>query len=163
MALNIREKLEKEIQHFEHELTIELPKELKRAVALGDLSENAEYHMAKQRQEFVNARLGQLRKRLAELALVDLDKIPNDRAAYGSIVRLYDLDKGEEIEYRLVTSEEAEVSKGRISTSSPIGRGLMGKRPGDEVRVETPNGLKEFEVRGLKTIYDRDAEEDAAL
>ncbi|HUX66946.1 MAG TPA: transcription elongation factor GreA [Terriglobales bacterium] len=163
MAVNIREKLEKEIQQFEHELTIELPAELKRAVALGDLSENAEYHMAKQRQEFVNARLGQLRKRLAELALVDLRNIPADRAAYGSLLRLYDLDKGEEIDYWLVTSEEADVAKGRISTASPIGRGLMGKRPGDEVRIQTPNGVKEFEVRTLKTIYDRDAEGDVEL
>ncbi len=163
MAVNIREKLEKEIQQFEHELTIELPAELKRAVALGDLSENAEDHMAKPRQEFVNARLGQLRKRLAELALVDLRNIPADRAAYGSLLRLYDLDKGEEIDYWLVTSEEADVAKGRISTSSPIGRGLMGKRPGDEVRIQTPTGVKEFEVRTLKTIYDRDAEGDVEL
>lgn len=163
MALNIRGKLEKEIAQFEHELSVELPAELKRAVALGDLSENAEYHMAKQRQEFVNARLGQLKKRLAELSLVNLANIPRDRAAYGSIVLLLDLDKDEEIEYRLVTSEEADVAKGRISTSSPIGRGLLGKQPGDEVRIQTPSGVKEFEVRKLKTIYDRDAEGDASL
>lgn len=163
MAVNIKEKLEKEIQQFEHELTIELPAELKRAVALGDLSENAEYHMAKQRQEFVNARLGQLRKRLAELSLVNLANIPHDRAAYGSIVLLHDLDKGEDVEYRLVTSEEADVAKGRISTSSPIGRGLLGKQPGDEVRIQTPSGAKLFEVKQLKTIYDRDAEGDPSL
>jgi transcription elongation factor GreA len=156
MAVNIRGKLETEIKQLEHELTVELPAELKRAVALGDLSENAEYHMAKQRQEFVNARLGQLKKRLAELALVDLDKIPRDRAAYGSVVVLYDLDKGEDIEYSLVTSEESDVAAGRISTSSPIGRGLLGKKPGDEVRIQTPNGVKEFEVRKLQTIYDRE-------
>jgi transcription elongation factor GreA len=156
MAVNIREKLEKEIQQFERELTIELPAELKRAVALGDLSENAEYHMAKQRQEFVRARLGQLKQRLAALALVNLANIPRDRAAYGSVLRLQDLDKGEEIEYSLVTSEEADVAQGRISTSSPIGRGLMGKRPGDAVRIQTPNGVKEFEVMALLTIYDRE-------
>ena len=163
MGLNIREKLEKEIARFEHELSVELPAELKRAVALGDLSENAEYHMAKQRQEFVNARLGQLKKRLAELSLVNLANIPRDRAAYGSIVVLRDLDKDQDIEYRLVTSEEADVAKGRISTSSPIGRGLLGKQPGDEVRIQTPGGVKEFEVRTLKTIYERDAEGDASL
>jgi transcription elongation factor GreA len=156
MAVNIREKLEKEIQQFERELTIELPAELKRAVALGDLSENAEYHMAKQRQEFVRARLGQLKQRLAALALVNLANIPRDRAAYGSVLRLQDLDKGEEIEYSLVTSEEADAARGRISTSSPIGRGLMGKRPGDEVRIQTPNGTKEFEVIALVTIYERE-------
>lgn len=159
MAVNIRGKLETEIKQLEHELTVELPAELKRAVALGDLSENAEYHMAKQRQEFVNARLGQLKKRLAELALVDLDKIPRDRAAYGSVVVLYDLDKGQDIEYSLVTSEESDVAAGRISTSSPIGRGLLGKKPGDEVRIQTPNGVKEFEVRKLQTIYDREEAE----
>lgn len=163
MGLNIRAKLEKEIAQFEHELSVELPAELKRAVALGDLSENAEYHMAKQRQEFVNARLGQLKKRLAELSLVNLANIPRDRAAYGSIVVLLDLGKDEEIEYRLVTSEEADVAKGRISTSSPIGKGLLGKQPGDEVRIQTPSGVKEFEVRRLKTIYERDAEGDASL
>lgn len=163
MAPNIREKIEKEIQHFEHELTIELPAELKRAVALGDLSENAEYHMAKQRQEFVNARLGQLRKRLAELALVNVDAIPRDRAAYGSVLKLQDLDKDEEVVYWLVTSEESDVAKGRISTSSPIGRGLLGTKAGDEVRIQTPNGIKEFEVRSLRTIYDRDAEGDPTL
>lgn len=159
MAVNIRGKLEAEIKQLEHELTVELPAELKRAVALGDLSENAEYHMAKQRQEFVNARLGQLKKRLAELALVDVDKIPRDRAAYGSVLVLYDLDKDVDVEYSLVTSEEADVAAGRISTSSPIGRGLMGKKPGDEVRIQTPNGLKEFEVRSLQTIYDREEAE----
>lgn len=156
MSVNIRGKLEKEVQLLEHELAIELPAELKRAVALGDLSENAEYHMAKQRQEFVNARLGQLKKRLAELSLVNLNNIPHDRVAYGSIVELYDLDKGEMIEYHLVTSEEANVAKGLISTASPIGRGLLGKKPGDEVKIQTPNGAKEFELRRLSTIHDRE-------
>ena len=158
MAVNLREKLEKEIEQFEHELNIELPAELKRAVALGDLSENAEYHMAKQRQEFVNARLGQLRKRLAELSLVNLNNIPHDRAGYGSVVVLRDLDKDENVEYRLVASEEADVAKGLISTSSPIGRGLLGKRPGDEVKIQTPGGVKEFEVCSLKTIHEAAAE-----
>src|SRR5690348_6597104 len=159
MPEHIKRKLEEEIRTLEHELAHELPKEIKKAVAMGDLSENAEYHMAKQRQEFVNARLGQLKKRLAELALVNLDNIPKDRVAYGSIVELYDLDKGETIEYRLVTSEETNVAQGLISTSSPIGRGLMGKKPGDEVRVQTPNGAKEFEVRRLVTIHDREEAE----
>ena len=163
MAFNIREKLEKEIQLLEHELAIELPAELKRAVALGDLSENAEYHMAKQRQEFVNARLGQLKKRLAELSLVNLANIPHDRAAYGSIVGLHDLDKGEDLVYRLVTSEEADVAQGLISTSSPIGRGLLGKQPGDAVQVQTPKGVKEFEVRSLKTIHQRAEDGDPSL
>lgn len=154
--MKIKDKLESEIQQLEHELSVELPAELKRAVALGDLSENAEYHMAKQRQEFVRARLGQLKKRLAELSLVNLNNIPRDRVAFGSVVRVRDLDSDKEIEYRLVTSEESDVNKGLISTSSPIGRGLLGKQVGDTVRIQTPGGAKEFEVRQLTTIYDLD-------
>ncbi|HZT74426.1 MAG TPA: transcription elongation factor GreA [Terriglobales bacterium] len=154
--MKIKEKLESEIQQLEHELNVELPAELKRAVALGDLSENAEYHMAKQRQEFVRARLGQLKKRLADLSLVNLSNIPRDRIAYGSVVRVLDLDSDQETVYRLVTSEESDVAKGLISTSSPIGRGLLGKRVGDTVRIQTPGGAKELEVRHLTTIYDLD-------
>ena len=161
MPAKIREKLEKEIQQLDHELNIELPAELKRAAALGDLSENAEYHMAKQRQEFVAARLTQLKRRLAELSLVNLNNIPRDRVAYGSTVRLLDVEKGEEIEYRLVTSEESDVTKGLISTSSPIGRGLLGKKVGDEVRIQTPGGAKEFEVMDLVTIHDQNDDNEA--
>ncbi len=154
MSTAIVQKLQDEIQALEHELTHELPKELKRARALGDLSENAEYHMAKQRQDYVGARLAQLRKRLADLSLINISNIPKDRIAFGSRVVLYDVDRDGELEYRLVTTEEADVSKGLISTTSPIGRSLMGKRPGDTVKVTTPNGVREFEVRALQTIYD---------
>jgi transcription elongation factor GreA len=154
MAVNIREKVEKEVAQLEHELAIELPAELKRAVALGDLSENAEYHMAKQRQEFVNARLGQLKKRMAELSLVNLANIPKDRAAFGSTVMVYDASKDEEIEYKLVTSEESDVNKGLISTTSPIGRSLIGKQVGDMAVVVTPNGKRELEVLKLTTIHE---------
>jgi transcription elongation factor GreA len=155
MPPSIVQKLEEEILALEHELNHELPKELKRARAMGDLSENAEYIMAKQRQEIVNARLSQLKKRLADLAMVNLNNIPRDRIAFGSKVVLYDVDRDVEIEYRLVTSEEADVSKGLISTTSPIGRGLMGKRAGDSVKVATPNGSREFEIRTLQTIYEQ--------
>ena len=154
MPSHIAKKLEEEIQALEHELTFELPKELQRARALGDLSENAEFHMAKQRQDYVGARLAQLKKRLADLSLVNMSNIPKDRAAFGSKVVLYDLDRGTEVEYKLVTTEEADLSKGLISTSSPIGRGLMGKRVGDSVKVSTPNGAREFEVRALQTIHE---------
>ncbi len=154
MPSHIAKKLEEEIQALEHELTFELPKELQRARALGDLSENAEFHMAKQRQDYVGARLAQLKKRLADLSLVNMSNIPKDRAAFGSKVVLYDLDRGTEVEYKLVTTEEADLSKGLISTSSPIGRGLMGKRVGDSVKVATPNGTREFEVRALHTIHE---------
>jgi transcription elongation factor GreA len=157
MPAPIHKKLEEEILALERELNYELPKELKRARALGDLSENAEYIMAKQRQEYVTARRAQLKKRLADLSLVNTNNIPKDRIAFGSRVVLYDLDRDTELEYRLVTSEEADVSKGLISTTSPIGRSLMGKRLGDAVVVATPNGKREFEVRAVQTIHEMEA------
>jgi transcription elongation factor GreA len=150
----IKKKLESEIQVLEHELNHELPKELKKAVAMGDLSENAEYHMAKQRQEFVRARLGQLKKRMAELSLVNMANIPRDKAAIGSTILVFDSSKNEEIEYKLVTSEESDVTKGFISTTSPIGRALLGKKVGDVSEVVTPNGKRELEVLKLVTIHD---------
>jgi transcription elongation factor GreA len=155
MPPSIIQKLQEEIQTLERELNHDLPKELKRARALGDLSENAEFHMAKQRQDYVGARLAQLKKRLADLSLVNLGNIPKDRIAFGSKVTLYDLDRDTEMEYRLVTSEEADVSKGLISTTSPIGRSLMGKKVGDTVRVVTPNGAREFEIRAVQTIHEQ--------
>jgi len=155
MPTPIVQKLQEEILALEHELNHELPKELKRARALGDLSENAEFHMAKQRQDYVGARLAQLKRRLAELSMVNLGNIPKDKIAFGSKVVLYDIDRDAEIEYKLVTSEEADVSKGLISTTSPIGRGLMGKKTGDAVKIATPNGAREFEIRAVQTIYDQ--------
>jgi transcription elongation factor GreA len=154
MTEHIKKKLQEEIAALEHELSHELPKELKKAVALGDLSENAEYHMAKQRQEFVRARLGQLKKRMAELSLINMSNIPKDRAGLGSKVVVFDQTKEEEIEYQLVTSEESDVSQGKISTTSPIGRALMGKKIGDSTTVVTPSGKRELEVLRLKTIHD---------
>jgi transcription elongation factor GreA len=126
---------------------------------MGDLSENAEYHMAKQRQEFVNARLGQLKKRMAELSLVNLSNIPRDKAGFGSTVVVYDSTKDEELVYRLVTSEEADVSKGLISTTSPIGRGIVGKRVGDVATIVTPNGKRQLEILKLTTIHDESGEQ----
>jgi transcription elongation factor GreA len=157
MPEHIKKKLLEEIKKLEHELQHELPVEIKKAAALGDLSENAEYHMAKQRQVFVNARLGQLKARMGELALVNLANIPHDRIAFGSKVTVYDTTKDEKIEYKLVTSEEADVSQGLISTTSPIGRGLVGKQVGDIATVITPNGNRELEILKLVTIHD-DAE-----
>jgi transcription elongation factor GreA len=154
MPEHIKKKLLEEIKQLEHELTNELPKEIKKAASLGDLSENAEYHMAKQRQVFVNARLGQLKKRMADLSLVNLSNIPRDRVAFGSTVLVYDTTKDEKIEYKLVMSEESDVSKGLISTTSPIGRCLVGKQVGDMATVVTPNGNRELEVLKLTTIHD---------
>ena len=156
MTEQIKKKLQEEINALEHELSHELPKELKKAVALGDLSENAEYHMAKQRQEFVRARLGQLKKRMADLSLINMANIPKDKAGLGSRVRVYDQSKEEEIEYKLVTSEESDVAKGLISTTSPIGRALINKKVGDTATVVTPTGNREIEVLSLSTIHDEE-------
>lgn len=149
----LKKKLETEIAALEYELRNELPKEILKARAHGDLSENAEYHAAKERQGLVNARLGQLHARLRELSMVDMSKIPRDRVGLGSSVVVLDLKKEEEITYRLVTSEEADVQKGLISTSSPIGRGLLGKKVGDAVRIQIPGGFRELEILQLTTIY----------
>jgi transcription elongation factor GreA len=155
MTEQIKRKLQEEMNVLEHELVHELPKEIKKAAALGDLSENAEYHMAKQRQEFVKARLRQLGARMAELALINMENIPKDRVGLGSTVRVYDNSKNAEVEYKLVTSEESDVTAGKISTSSPIGRALLNKRVGDSAVVVTPNGNREMEILNLTTIHDK--------
>jgi transcription elongation factor GreA len=151
---DLKKKLEKEIAALDMELRVELPREISKARAHGDLSENAEYHAAKERQGMVNARLGQLRARLRELSMIDFSRIPRDRVGLFSSVTVLDLDKNEEITYKLVTSEEADVAKGRISTTSPIGKGLLGKQVGDTVKVQIPDGTREMEIIQLLTIHD---------
>jgi transcription elongation factor GreA len=152
--LDVRKKLEEEIAALEYELRNELPKEILKARAHGDLSENAEYHAAKERQGFVNARLGQLKKRMGEVAMIDVTKIPRDRVGLGSHVVILDTCKEEEISYHLVTSEDADVTQGRVSTSSPIGKCLLGKEVGDVVKLVTPGGTRELEILSLRTIHD---------
>ncbi len=159
MPNHVMKKLQEEITQLEYELTTELPAEIKKAVALGDLSENAEYHSAKQRQEFVNARLGQLKKRMGELAMVNLANIPRNKVGFGSTIVVFDSTKNEELTYKLVTSEESDVPQGLISTTSPIGRSLVGKELGDIATVITPNGKRELEVLKLTTIHDTAAAE----
>jgi len=156
LATKIKKKLQDEIAALEHELHSELPKEIKVARAHGDLSENAEYKYAKERQGYVAARLGQLHKRMADLSMLNLNNLPKDRAAYGSKIVVLDVAKDARIEYKLVTVEEADASRGLISTTSPIGRALLGKKVGDEVKVATPAGVKEYEVVQLTTIYEDD-------
>jgi len=153
-AQRAKRKLEQEIAQLERELHAELPKEIATARAHGDLSENAEYKYAKERQHLVGMRLQQLRKRVADLSLVNLSKIPRDAVGYGSRVTLRDTEKGGEVGYQLVTAEESDVAQGLISTNSPIGRALLGKKQGDVVRVQTPAGNRTFEVIKLLTIYD---------
>jgi transcription elongation factor GreA len=154
MSSDVKKKLEEEIQALEKELREELPKALKTAAALGDLSENADYSAARERQDFVRLRLGQLKQRLADLSMINFDKIPRDRISLGSKVVLLDVDKNEEITYRLVTSEDADADKGLISTTSPIGRSLLNKREGDTVEVKIPSGTRTFEVIRFTTMHD---------
>jgi transcription elongation factor GreA len=160
MTDQIKRKLQDEINALEHELVHELPREIKKAAALGDLSENAEYHMAKERQEFVKARLRNLGRRLADLSLINMGNIPRDKVGLGSTVRVYDNTKSEEVEYKLVTSEESDVAGGKISTTSPIGRALLNKKVGDTAQFVTPAGMREMEVLSLTTIHD-EAEAEA--
>lgn len=154
---DLKKKLQDEIAALEYELRNELPKEILKARQHGDLSENAEYHAAKERQGLVNARLGQLQTRLREFSMVDLSKLPRDRVGLGSQVVVLDLKKDEEVTYNLVTSEDADVARGKISTSSPIGKGLLGKRVGDTVKIQIPDGVREMEILSLTTIHDSPA------
>jgi transcription elongation factor GreA len=150
----IRQKLQQELDSLEHELNVELPKEIAVARAHGDLSENAEYKYAKERQGYVNAKIGQLKKRMGDLGMLNLTNIPKDRSGYGSRIVVLDLQRKIEVEYKLVSSEEADAEKGLISTTSPIGRALLNRQVGDEVQVATPAGTKEFEIVHLVTIHD---------
>ncbi len=150
----LKKRLQEEITKLEYELRNELPKEILRAREYGDLSENAEYSAAKERQGIVNARIGQLQKRMGELSMIDMTKIPRDRVGLGSTVVVLDVNKDEEFTYRLVTSDETDVAKGLISTSSPIGKGLLNKQVGDEVSITIPGGAKLFEIIKLTTIHE---------
>ena len=151
----VLDQLNDELKRLERELRIELPREIKAALAMGDLKENAEYHAALERKAYVKARIGQLRSRLSELGSVNLALIPRDRVSLGSRVELRDLDTDEEIRYELAVPEMAESGDGLISVASPIGKGLMGKKVGDEVIIRIPSGTKQFEILELSTVHDR--------
>jgi transcription elongation factor GreA len=152
--IDIKKKLQEEITALEYELRNELPREILKARLHGDLSENAEYHAAKERQGLVNARLGQLQKRLADFSMIDMTKIPHDRVGLGSRVVVLDVKKDEQITYELVTSEEADAPNGKISTGSPIGKSLLGKEVGDIVKMQAPGATKELEILELVTIHE---------
>jgi transcription elongation factor GreA len=152
----LRDKILGELALLEHELNHELPKELMKARAHGDLSENAEYKYAKERQSYLTARMGQLQQRLSNVSMMNLDNLPKNKAAYGSRVVVLDVDKSVKTEYKLVTTEESDASRGWISTTSPIGRALLGKAAGDTVSVMTPAGKKELEILKLLTIHDEE-------
>src|SRR5438094_8540899 len=146
-------RFEDEIQSLDRELKLELPKEIKRARELGDLRENAEYAAAKERQRLVEARISMLKKRVSEIALINVDRIPADRAGFGSHVHVIE-STGEKMVFQLVMPEDADAAKGLISTTSPLGRAFLNKEAGDAVKVITPGGNREFEIVKLITIHD---------
>jgi transcription elongation factor GreA len=146
-------KFEDEIAALNHELKLELPKEIKRARELGDLRENAEYQAAKERQRLVESRISMLQSRVSKIALINVDRIPVDRVGFGSRLHVIE-DNGEELVYQLVMPEDADAAKGLISTTSPIGRAFLNKEVGDTIRVTTPGGAREFEIVKLFTIHD---------
>jgi transcription elongation factor GreA len=149
-------KFEDEIQALDRELKLELPKEIKRARELGDLRENAEYAAAKERQRLIESRISLLKKRVSEIALINVDRIPKDRAGFGSTLHVVEKD-GENLVFQLVMPEDADASRGLVSTTSPIGRAFLNKEAGDIVKVTTPGGPREFEIVKLVTIHDEAA------
>jgi transcription elongation factor GreA len=158
--LPVVKRLRKEQEILKRELTIELPKELERARAHGDLSENAEWAMAKQRQEFLRARLSNLEARIAELSMLNLDSIPRDTVGLGSRVQLDDLDEGVQVEFEIVVPEEVDGAQNRISLSSPVGRALIGKTEQDDIEVQTPKGKRSYVILRLTTIHTLIERED---
>ena len=152
--MDIKQRLQSELDELESELRVHLPKEIKRALEFGDLRENAEFRAALDRQNMVKARIVELRQRISEISSIDLSRVPRDKASYGSTLILYDAEREEEVTYRLVTPEESDPQKGLISTTSPVGKSLMGKEEGDEVVVRTPAGARNFEIRRMTTIHD---------
>jgi transcription elongation factor GreA len=159
LTQDIKQRLQAELDELESELRVHLPKEIKRALEFGDLRENAEYRAALDRQNIVKARISQLRQRISEVASIDLSKVPHGKAAYGSTLVLYDPERDEELTYRLVTPEESDPQGGLISTTSPVGKSLMGKEEGDEVTVRTPAGARRFEIKRLMTVHDKSSQE----
>ncbi len=152
MKARLIKRFEDEIVQLDRELKTELPKEIMRAREHGDLRENAEYHAAKERQRFVEARVSMLRQRVSEIQLMNLEKIPHDRAGFGS--KLTVRENGRETVYMLVMPEDSDPDRGLISVASPIGRALVGKEAGDEVVVPTPAGKRQLEIADLRTIHD---------
>lgn len=154
----IRAKLETELRALERELAVELPREIKTAVAMGDLRENAEYQAALERQRYVKARIGQLRTRLGELGTLNFDRIPKDRIGLGSRVVLTDLDSDAEVRFELVIPELADLERGLVSVASPVGRGLLGRKEGEDVSITVPSGTKRYEILEVRTLHDRGEE-----
>ena len=154
MKTRLLKRFEEELAQLDRELKTELPREIRRAREMGDLRENAEYQAAKERQEYIKARIGMLQKRIAEISMMNLDRIPRDRVGFGSTVHLREEETGQTLVYQLVMPEDADAARGWISTASPIGRALLNRREGDRVEVSTPGGTRAFEITRLVTIHD---------
>ena len=152
MLRDVKQKLEEEVQRIEHELRVTLPKEIQTALGQGDLSENAEYESAKNRQSTIQARFAQIQKRLADLSRIDVAGVPKDRAGLGSEVTVENLETGEEILYTVVIPELADGNKSFVSMASPVGKALMNRRVGDAVTITIPRGTLEYEVRRIVTL-----------
>ena len=152
MKERLIKKFEDEIHTLDRELKVELPREILRARELGDLRENAEYHAAKERQRLVESRISLLQKRVSEIALINVDRIPTDRAGFGSTLHVIE-STGEKLVFQLVMPEDADAARGMISTTSPIGRAFLNKEEGDSVKVTTPGGTRQFEIVKLLTIH----------
>lgn len=160
MRLPILDKLDKELESTKIELKVDIPKALKTAIEHGDLSENAEFKAAKERQMFLETRLSQLQKRISDVMALNVDRIPRDRSGLGSTLFLKDLNTGDEIQYHLVFPEEVNPDEGKISAASPIGRSLVGKQEGDEVVVAIPGNQKEFEILKIITIHENSGNDE---
>ena len=152
MLDEIKQKLEDEIERLMRELTVTLPRAIQKAVELGDLSENAEYKSAKERQQFVQARLNHLTQRMSELSKIDLTKLANDRVGFGSRVKLSDVENGSEVTYSLVFGDFIDLDSDQISMASPIGNALVGKKLGEQVLVRLPRGDRTYRIVELTTL-----------
>lgn len=155
MLEEIKSRISGELERLGHELSVTLPLAIRKAVELGDLRENAEYHAALERQQFVQARIGHLTQRMVELSQIDVETIPTDRVGFGSTLRVRNVDTGDEFEYMIVSGDYMDLDAGHISMASPLGRGLLGARVGDEVSIELPAGERRFQILELTTLHDQ--------
>jgi len=150
--IDLKKKLEEEIAALDIELRIDLPREIAKARAHGDLSENAEYHAAKERQSFIEGRIGELEDKIARSQIIDVSKLSGAQVKFGATVSVLDEDTEEQARYQIVGEHEADVKSGKISIASPIARAMIGKESGDVVEVNTPGGVKAYEIMKVEWL-----------
>lgn len=153
---DLLKKIDRDVTALERELKVDLPRQLAEAAAHGDLSENAEHEAAKERKDTVTALLLRAYRKRQAIANMNVAMLPRDAIGFGSVVQLLDSDDDREIVYELVSADESDPRKGKISVTSPIGQALAGKQSGDDIEVETPRGTRNYEVLGFTTIHDRE-------